>query len=84
MNNTKTAVDENFVIDLTTAAKTHEEWLSIVRFGMSQLIENQPLLAEVICREAGAMAVRDPRETVVAGDFIAQILLELKLKLELK
>lgn len=43
---------ENFAIQLTDNAKNHDEWLSIVRFGLLTLLENPLLLMECIVREA--------------------------------
>ena len=43
---------ENFAITLTDKCKTHSEWLSVVRYGLASLLQNQPLLIEIIVREA--------------------------------
>jgi hypothetical protein len=74
--------DEQFVIDLMDAAKTHKEWLGIVRFGLVPLLRNQRLFAEVIGREAERMAKRGTGGNVMPSDFIHEILSELNLKLE--
>jgi len=43
---------EKFAAKLTDESPDHEAWLSIVRYGMGTLLENQPLLIEIIVREA--------------------------------
>jgi hypothetical protein len=72
---------DNFVTALADQTPTHKDWLVLVRFGLGTLLENQPLFAEVIVREATRIAEQDIRATVVAGDFIASILRDLNLKL---
>lgn len=44
--------EENFAVTLTDQCKTHAAWLAVVLFGLGTLLENQPLLIEVITREA--------------------------------
>lgn len=46
------AKQEKFVTDLTSAARTHDEWLVIVRYGLATLLEDQSFLFELIYREA--------------------------------
>ena len=72
---------ENFAIQLTDAAKTHEEWLSIVRFGMATLLENQLLLMECIVREACRQKDRSPVKSRVVADEARQIMEELGLRI---
>lgn len=72
--------EENFVIKLTDAAKSHEEWLSIVRFGLATLLENQLLLMECIVREACRERERSTLKTRVAADEARKIMEELGLR----
>lgn len=78
--NMKNEIDEQFVVDLMDGTETHEQWLSVVRFGLNNLLDNQALLIEVVSREAARVAERDTRTTVVASDFIADIFAELGLR----
>jgi hypothetical protein len=73
--------DENFIINLFDAAKTHDEFLTIMRFGRHQLLQNQPLLAEILVRYAHRRAEEDGRDSVQGSDFIASLLKELGLKI---
>jgi hypothetical protein len=72
---------ENFAIQLTDAAKTHEEWLSIVCFGMATLLENQLLLMECIVREASRQNERSKVKSRVVADEARQIMEELGLRI---
>lgn len=78
---------ETFAVTLTDSTKTHDEWLAVVRFGLSTLMENQSLLIEVIVREAQREAERFNKERVTGlhlpSDEVASILLHLGLKLSL-
>lgn len=71
---------ETFAIDLTDYCKTHEEWLCVVRFGLKQLLENQPLLIEIITRRACRMKEDDKLESRVPADYARQIFEELGLR----
>ena len=72
---------ENFVINLTDAAKTHEEWLNIMRFGLKNLIELPLLLFECIIREASRDRTESKVNYRVIADDAVRILNELGLKL---
>ena len=49
--------DENFAVALAEKCETHQQWLSVVRFGLPTLVlVNQPLLMELIVREAERQA----------------------------
>jgi hypothetical protein len=73
--------DDNFVVQLSDATATHEAWLSLVRFGLATLLNNQPLLAEILAREAEREAKKaTPR---VAGDELPRIIRELGLRIVL-
>lgn len=76
---------ENFAVQLTDAAKTHEEWQAIVRFGLGTLLENQSVLAEIITREATREAARFNQDRVTGlhepSDHVSSILAQLGLKL---
>lgn len=75
-----TTEQQQFAIDLADKASSHEQWLAIVRFGLGTLINNQPLLAEIICREAQCEAEKS-HASHVAADHIAGILSELNLRI---
>lgn len=75
---------ENFAIKLTDAAKHHDEWLAIVRFGLPTLLNDQPLLFEIMSREAGMIVERRGTTGFVTADALRQIFIELKLKLVLQ
>lgn len=72
---------ENFAVELTSATKSHEDWLAVVRFGLGTLLTNQGLLGEIIVNEAAREAAKVP--THKASDEVAKILRELGLKLTL-
>jgi hypothetical protein len=71
---------ENFAIDLTDNSQSHEDWLSVVRFGMGTLLENQALFFEIIWREAEKQLKRKGVESRKLSDEAVQIFRELKLK----
>lgn len=77
---------ENFAIDLTDKCTTHEQWLSIMRFGLGTFIKNQPLLMECIVRESTREAERFNKTCAgslhVAADHACTILAELGLRFE--
>lgn len=74
-----TSTEENFAITLADNCKTHVEWLSVVRFGLKTLLENQLLLIEIITREAERQAQKTPGHTT--ADEVRQIFHELNLRL---
>jgi len=75
--------NENFAIQLTDQCKSHSEWLAVVRYGLGTLLENQPLLIEIIVREAQREIERGhlPSSHVVA-DEARRIFQELGLRFE--
>jgi len=78
-------IDENFAIKLTDTVKTHDEWLSIVRFGLLTLLENQTLLMEIIVRRAQILCDEHQKylSSRVVADDARVILEELGLKFSL-
>lgn len=72
---------EEFVSGLAKAAKSHDDWLVIMRFGLGTLLEEQGFLFELVWQEAMRENKRrsGPAEevTIVAH----QIFNELRLKL---
>ncbi|HYE73500.1 MAG TPA: hypothetical protein VEF04_09215 [Blastocatellia bacterium] len=72
---------EQFAVNLTDNCKMHEEWLSVVRFGLKTLLENQPLLIEIIAREASRQLERKNLQSLVIADEVRFIFEELELKL---
>lgn len=80
-DDTMASIDtEIFVIQLTDAAKSYEEWLSIMRFGLNTLLENQLLLMECILREATRQNERSKIKTRVVVAEARQIMEELGLR----
>lgn len=71
---------ENFAIQLTDSCKTHEEWLSVMHFGMGTLLRSQPLLMECIVREAERECKRTGLPSRVPADHARAIMVELGLK----
>lgn len=76
---------ENFAIKITDTCETHQEWLSLVRYGLYTLLQNQPLLIEIIVREA----VREIERGHVPGSHVAadearRIFQELGLRFEVQ
>ena len=74
---------EQFVIELSDKTTNHEQWLLVVRFGIHHLMENQPLLMEVIVREAQRECAKSQRPNRVPADDARVILDELGLRLVL-
>ena len=74
-----TTEQENFAVNLTAKCKTHDEWLSVVRFGLATLLENQRVFAEIIVSEAQRCAESVPDHK--PSDHIGSILCSLGLKL---
>jgi len=72
---------ENFAINLTDQCKTHDQWLTVVKFGMGTLLKDQHLLFEIIVREAEREAKRSGVDSHVAADHVASIMKELGLRL---
>ena len=75
-----TPEQKNFIIELTKAAKTHKEWLTIVKFGLPTLLESPGLLAEIIAAEVfhrGFMKTDAPTEGIYN---ISGIMFELGIK----
>lgn len=76
---------DNFAINLTDNCKSHGEWTDVMYFGMASLLLNQPLLIELMTREAERMSKRfnDSVEGLAhtPSDEIRQILVDLNLKL---
>lgn len=74
--------DTNFAVELTDAAKTHDEWLSIVRFGLPTLLKDPNLLMEIIVRRAQILCDQNKVHVShrVVADDAAVILEELDLK----
>jgi hypothetical protein len=54
---------ERFATNLAANTKNHDEWLSVVRFGLDTLLENQGTLAEILAAEAARESAKndDPR-----------------------
>ena len=58
-DNTMKLNEERFATNLAASTKTHDEWLSVVKFGLQTLLENQGTLAEIIAVEAAREAVKN-------------------------
>ena len=82
---TREQEQENFAIKLTDQCSTHSEWLAVVRYGLATLLQNQPLLIEIIVREA----VKEIERGAVPGSHVAadearRIFKELGLRFEVQ
>lgn len=73
--------DEKFASQLCNATKTHEEWLSVMRFGMSTLLGDQCVLIDLIFTEAVREKGRNdkPRNKQEVPAIIWEIFEELEL-----
>jgi hypothetical protein len=76
-----TQEQEQFAVDLTDNAKTHEDWLAIVNFGMRQLLTDSGLLMELIVREATRWNKQRGMGGRVVADDAREILAQLGLRL---
>ena len=76
---------ENYAVKITDTCSTHQEWLALVRYGLGTLLQNQPLLIEIIVREAARELERGhiPGSHVVA-DEARRIFQELGLRFEVQ
>lgn len=74
-----TLTQENFAVELAASAKTHDQWIGIVNFGLRTLLEEPGLLAEIIVTEAIREAEKDPH--IKPADKVASILKELGLRI---
>ncbi len=63
------STDENFAVSLTDNCKTHGDWLSVVRFGLKTLLDNQLLLVEIISREAQRQLEKSPDSHCIADEI---------------
>jgi hypothetical protein len=76
---------ENFAVTITDTCNTHQEWLAVVRYGLGSLLENQPLLIEIIVREAVREIERGHMPSShVAADEARRIFQELGLRFEVQ
>lgn len=71
---------ESFASSLTAQCNTHKEWLAVMNYGMGTLLTNQPLLIELIDREANQETRRGSNEGHL---ILVRIFRELKLKVSL-
>lgn len=78
-----TPEQEQFALDLADNSETHEQWLSIVRFGLKTLIEEQILLVEIISREAKRETERSGLKSRDVSDDMRAIFGELGLRIVL-
>lgn len=73
--------DQEFIRNLDSACKTHDEWLALVRYGLGTLLTNQALLVEIIWIEAGREVARNGFKAAETYKTAARIFGELGLKL---
>jgi hypothetical protein len=76
-----TEKQKQFVDGMIKACDNHEQWLSIVRFGLPTLLQDQPGLIELMQREAQKLSDQDKGESTPAP-YLSIILDQLQLKLE--
>lgn len=72
---------ENFAIKLTDDCVDHDAWLSVVRYGLGTLLENQPLFIEIIFREAVKQLERKKTQSLTISYEVRLIVDELGLRL---
>jgi hypothetical protein len=73
-----------FLDQMISQVKTHEEWRTLVDYGLSFLLKDQDVFVELVINEARRM-IRQGEVTSVSGvptevDAVRQILQELKLR----
>jgi len=73
---------EAFAIRLTDGSPDHDAWLSIIRYGLGTLLENQPLFIEIVFRESAKQLERKGITSRVIADEARAIFDELGLRLE--
>jgi hypothetical protein len=72
-----------FARNLAASCKDHESWLTLIRYGLATLLENQPLLIELIFREAVRLVKWSEVEAgYVPIEEVRAILTELGIRLE--
>lgn len=75
---------EAFARSMALQCRTHAEWLVLMRYGLGFLVDNQPLLVELISGEAARETDRQGAEGSTAANLKAVILDELGLCLRPK
>jgi hypothetical protein len=73
--------DDKFVLDLADACHNHADWLVLVRFGMSTLLQNQPLLIRLIILEAEREAANKENTHPSRMKEVERIMGELQLRM---
>jgi len=73
--------DENFAIQLTSQTQNHDEWLAVVRYGLNTLLEDPPLLIEIVVREAQRQLELGGDEGRVVAQQARTIFQELRLRI---
>lgn len=68
---------QDFVFNLTANTKTHTDWLTVVRFGLTTLLKSQITLITVLCSQAARLAKENDS---LPCDELAGILSELGLQ----
>jgi hypothetical protein len=69
---------QEFVNELVRQSITHKQWLTVVRFGMNQLQQDQSFLFTLLKWEAERQHEREPKITTL--DHLHHIMDELGLK----
>ena len=77
-----TLEQQNFIRTMTDGIGRHEEWLVVMQFGMPTLLEDPPMLAELLAAEATKLAAKSPLASRTAADELPVIMRELFLKFE--
>lgn len=79
-NTYMTTQQKSFVDGLLRNANSHEDWLTIVQFGLPTLLKDQDVLIEVLMNEAKGISESDPAKL---ASSLKTILDELGLKFSL-
>lgn len=72
-----TKIDKRWMIEFVNRAGNHEQWLMVVEFGKSRLLDQQDLLIELIIREADRLIKLNSHHKT--SDKVSTILKELGL-----
>ncbi len=75
-------MNDAFALQLTAQTKTHIEWLSVMRFGMATLMQDQQTLMQCVFVEAKRESERGEglRKSQTVANIAAEIFDELRLK----
>ena len=73
--------DDNFAIQVTDGARSHDEWIAVVCFGLPTLLADPPLLVEIIARRAIVEHAAGNNPGRVVADDVRRLFAELGLRI---